>query len=75
MGSFPTTALSKRPCPFREQDQKTEAPTQLSLSLTVAAILRHLENFWPVIESVSIKKKKNRNPGSNLDLEPGPFIS
>ena len=29
---------------------------------------RHLENSWPVIESVSIKKKENRNPGSNLDL-------
>ena len=24
--------------------------------------LRHLENCWPAIESVSIKKKENRNP-------------
>ena len=37
--------------------------------------LRHFENSWPVIESVSIKKKENRTPGSNLDLEPGPFVS
>ena len=32
------------------------------------AFLRHLENFWPFIESVLIKKKENRNPGSNPDL-------
>ena len=24
--------------------------------------------FWPVIESVSIRKKENRHPGSNPDL-------
>ena len=30
--------------------------------------LRHLKNFWSVIESVSMKKKQNHNPGSNLDL-------
>ena len=29
---------------------------------------RSFKNFWPVIESVSIKKKDNRNPGANLDL-------
>ena len=28
-------------------------------------LLRHLENFWPVVESVSTEKKENRNPGSN----------
>ena len=33
--------------------------------------LRHLH----VIERVSINKKENRKPGSNLDLEPGPFVS
>ena len=37
--------------------------------------LRHLENFWHVIESVPIKKKEKRNPGSNLNLERGPFVS
>ena len=36
--------------------------------------LRHSENFWPVIETVSIKKKENRMPTSNLDLEPEPFV-
>ena len=34
--------------------------------------LRHLENFWPVIEGVSIEKKEDCNPGrtqhSNTDL-------
>ena len=52
-------ATSRRSCPFHKR----------SLSL-----LRHLENFWRVIESFSIKKKENRNPGSNLDLVPGPLV-
>ena len=34
-----------------------------------------IENCWPVIESFSIKKKENRNAGSNPDLELGPFTS
>ena len=34
--------------------------------------LRHLENFGPVIESISMKKKQNRNPGSNQALNPYP---
>ena len=33
--------------------------------------LKHLGNLWPVSWSVSIKKKENRDQGSNLDLEPG----
>ena len=30
---------------------------------------------WPVLESVSMKKKENLNPGSNQGFEPGPFVS
>ena len=47
-------------CPFRKRS---------------LPFLRHLENFSPVIGSVSIKTKENRIPGSNLDLEPRPFVS
>ena len=38
--------------------------------------LGHLENVWALFDllSISIKKKVNRNPGSNPDLEPGPFV-
>ena len=32
--------------------------------------LRHLENFWTIIESFSTKKKDIHNPDSN----PGPFV-
>ena len=32
--------------------------------------LRHLENFWTIIESFSTKKKDIHNPDSNL----GPFV-
>ena len=42
--------VPKTICIFRSGDA-------LSLSSTVATILRHLKKFWPVIESVSIKKK------------------
>ena len=49
----PHDFLRRYSCPFRERS---------------LPFLRHLENFWPVIESVSIKKKENRNPGSNPDL-------
>ena len=48
---------------------------QLSLSWTVRAIFKTLKKFWPVNESVSIKKKENRNAESNLDLDLGPIIS
>ena len=39
--------------------------------------LGHLEDVWALFDllSVSIKKKVNRNPGSNPDLEPGSFVS
>ena len=30
--------------------------------------LRHLENFWPVTESVFIKEEEDRNPQTHLDL-------
>ena len=30
--------------------------------------LKHLENFWPVIENGSTKKKEDCSPGSNQDL-------
>ena len=44
-------------CPFRKR---------------LLPILRHLENFWPIIESVSIKRKKIVTQGrtwtSNADL-------
>ena len=36
---------------------------------------RHLENSWPVIESVPIKKKENRNPESNPDPCASPNLS
>ena len=50
-----------RNCPFRKR---------------LLPFLRLLENFWPVIESVSFKKKENRKAaGSNPDLEPGAFVS
>ena len=45
-----------------------QVPLQISFSLTVTAILRHLENFWSFIECVSNKKKNDRKLGSNLDL-------
>ena len=45
-----------------------QVPLQISLPLTVTAILRHLESFWPFIECVSNKKKNHRKLGSNLDL-------
>jgi len=32
--------------------------------------LRHLENFWTIIESFSTKKKDIHN----LDSNPGPFV-
>ena len=35
---------------------------------------RHLNFFWPIIESVSIKKKQNRHTGSNPDLS-YPYLS
>ena len=47
-------------CPFRKRS---------------LPFLRHFENSRPVIAGVSIKKKTNRNPESNPDLELGPFVS
>ena len=35
---------------------------------TKVPVLRHLENFWPVIVSWVIKKKENHNPNSNPDI-------
>ena len=35
------------------------------------SFLRHWKKFWPVIESVSMKKKGNRNTASSPDLETG----
>ena len=39
------------------------------------AVSWHVENYWSVTESVSIKKKENINAESNLDLELGRFVS
>ena len=41
-------------------------------SLQISLSLNHI---WPVNESVSIEKKEDRNPESNRDLEPRPFVS
>ena len=59
-GYHPPAVCRRSSCPFRKRS---------------LPFLRHLENFWPAIGSVSIKKKENRIPGSNMDLEPGPFVS
>ena len=59
-GYHPPAVCRRCSCPFRKRS---------------LPFLRHLENFLPVIGSVSIKKKENRKPGSNLNLEPGPFVS
>ena len=36
---------------------------------------RHVENFWPVIESVPIRKKENRNPELNPHTSASPNLS
>ena len=47
-------------CPFRKRS---------------LPFLRHLENFFHLLLSVPIKKEENRNPRSNVYLEPEPFVS
>ena len=58
--------------------KKVGTLTTTPLQTDFAAFLRHSENFWLLQyhEGVSIEKKDwDRNPGSNLDLEPWPFVS
>ena len=60
-----TQAVRSRNFPFRERS---------------LPFLSHLENLWPVIDSVSIKKKtktaaQGRTRTSNPNLEPEPFVS
>ena len=61
-----------------KHERKAKQPAQFT---TVAVVCKAF-SFGPrvkrllnslIFKSFAIRKKENRNPGSNLDLEPGPF--
>ena len=59
------------------QTQAVEAAT-FPFRERLLPFLSHLENLWPVIDSVSIKKKKRtaaQGRTQTSDLEPEPFVS